>query len=85
MYVFAAATCGGSHRPDLAHRDSSNLATGPHRLQWIPDSAPIKKRMSYASSVDGVKSGMQGISKEVQGSDFDDVTYDEICKIFAAI
>merc|ERR1711953_662124 len=54
-------------------------------IKWIPDSAGIKKRMLYASSVDGVKTGFVGISKEIQGSDFDDISYEEITKIFAAI
>merc|ERR1711937_954267 len=52
-------------------------------IKWVPDSAGMKTKMLYASSCDGVKQPLQGIAKEIHGSDFDDVAYDNIRSEFA--
>merc|ERR1711967_33966 len=51
-------------------------------VKWTPDTAKMKTKMIYASSMDGVKQPLVGISKEVQGADFDDVAYAEIKSMF---
>merc|ERR1712019_110240 len=52
-------------------------------IKWVPDSAGMKTKMLYASSCDGVKQPLVGISKEIHGSDFDDVSYANIRSEFA--
>lgn len=47
---------------------------------WAPDDAPIKEKMLYASSKDGFKKKIVGIQIEVQGTDYDEVEWDEIYK-----
>jgi hypothetical protein len=42
------------------------------------DDAPIKEKMLYASSKDAVKKKFNGIAKEIQATDFDEVGYDAI-------
>ena len=45
---------------------------------WAPDTAPIKKKMIYASTKDAIKKAFQGISVEVQGTDRSEVDFDEV-------
>ena len=47
---------------------------------WAPDDAPIKEKMLYASSKEGLKKKIVGIQIEVQGTDYDEVEWDEIYK-----
>ena len=47
-----------------------------------PDDAPIKEKMVYASSKDALVKKLTGIDKLVQGTDFDEVSYETVLKIF---
>jgi len=41
----------------------------------VPDSAKIKEKMVYSSSKDALKRSLTGIALEIQGTDFDEVSY----------
>eukprot|EP01099_Mayorella_cantabrigiensis_P005850 TRINITY_DN474_c1_g1_i1.p1 TRINITY_DN474_c1_g1~~TRINITY_DN474_c1_g1_i1.p1 ORF type:complete len:141 (-),score=33.69 TRINITY_DN474_c1_g1_i1:123-545(-) len=45
---------------------------------WAPETAPIKKKMIYASTKDAIKKAFQGLSVEVQGTDKAEVDYEEV-------
>lgn len=56
--------------------------TGPKDILlfvvWCPDTAPVKKKMLYASSKDALKSVCKGIQAEIQANDFDEVSEEAI-------
>jgi len=43
---------------------------------WSPDTAKIKSKMLYASSREVLRRSLQGIAKEIQGTDSSEVTYE---------
>jgi cofilin len=45
---------------------------------WAPDTAPIKAKMLYASSKDALRRSLNGISADIQGTDFSEVSYETI-------
>lgn len=45
---------------------------------WSPDTAPIKAKMVYASSKDALRRSLNGISADIQGTDFSEVSYETI-------
>ncbi|KAF9974243.1 cofilin [Actinomortierella ambigua] len=45
---------------------------------WSPDDAKIKKKMIYASSKDTLRKGLNGVGVEIQGTDFDEVSYETV-------
>lgn len=45
---------------------------------WSPDTAPVKSKMIYASSTDGFRRALNGISSEVQGTDFSEVAFETV-------
>lgn len=45
---------------------------------WSPDSAPIKAKMLYASSKDALRRSLNGISADIQGTDYSEVSYETI-------
>lgn len=45
---------------------------------WSPDTAPVKSKMIYASSKDAIRRALNGVSTEVQGTDFSEVAYDTV-------
>ena len=47
-------------------------------LSWCPDTAPIKSKMLYASSKDGLKKKLEGALKEVQCNDTSDLSFGNI-------
>jgi len=53
-------------------------------IVWAPDSAPIKEKMLYASSKDAIKKKFTGIAFELQGTDLDEVAYDEVYQKISA-
>jgi cofilin len=42
-------------------------------VNWAPDTAPIRKKMVYASSKDKFKRDLDGINLEIQATDFSEV------------
>eukprot|EP00056_Hartaetosiga_gracilis_P019323 m.13707 g.13707 ORF g.13707 m.13707 type:complete len:139 (-) comp7598_c0_seq1:122-538(-) len=46
-------------------------------IQWAPDSAKIKKKMLYASSVDAFKKQLPGVTV-IHASDYDELEKDDI-------
>lgn len=47
-------------------------------INWAPDVAKVKSKMMYASTKDFFKSNLEGLSVEFQGSDFDEISEEEI-------
>lgn len=45
---------------------------------WIPDTAPIKSKMIYASSKDALRRSFNGVAADIQGTDFDEVAYETV-------
>lgn len=46
--------------------------------QWSPDTASIRAKMVYASSKDALRRALNGISADVQGTDFSEVAYESV-------
>jgi len=45
-------------------------------ISWSPDSAKVKSKMLYASSRDALRRSLQGIAKELQGTEYSEVAYE---------
>ncbi|CDR41392.1 CYFA0S07e01530g1_1 [Cyberlindnera fabianii] len=45
---------------------------------WSPDTAPIKSKMVYASSKDALRRSLNGVSTDIQGTDFSEVSYETV-------
>mmetsp|Transcript_7473 Transcript_7473/g.7413 ORF Transcript_7473/g.7413 Transcript_7473/m.7413 type:complete len:144 (+) Transcript_7473:65-496(+) len=45
---------------------------------WSPDTAPIKSKMIYASSKDALRRALNGVSSDIQGTDFSEVAYESV-------
>ncbi|KAJ8104327.1 hypothetical protein POJ06DRAFT_191319 [Lipomyces tetrasporus] len=45
---------------------------------WSPDSAPVRSKMTYASSKDAIRRSLNGIAAEIQGTDFSEVAYESV-------
>lgn len=45
---------------------------------WSPDTAPIKSKMIYAASKDALRRALNGVSSDVQGTDFSEVAYESV-------
>lgn len=45
---------------------------------WSPDTAPIRAKMVYASSKDALRKALNGISTDIQGTDFSEVAYESV-------
>ncbi|CAI6792640.1 ANM_collapsed_G0035410.mRNA.1.CDS.1 [Saccharomyces cerevisiae] len=45
---------------------------------WSPDTAPVRSKMVYASSKDALRRALNGVSTDVQGTDFSEVSYDSV-------
>ena len=43
---------------------------------WAPDTAPVKSKMIYASSKDAIRRALNGVSTEIQGTDYSEVAYE---------
>lgn len=47
-------------------------------FQWCPDTARIKKKMIYSSSLDTLKKAFNGVAKTLQMTDDSDLTEDNV-------
>lgn len=47
-------------------------------INWAPDTAKVKSKMMYASTKDFFKSRLEGLSVEFQGSDYDEISNEEV-------
>lgn len=47
-------------------------------FQWSPDTAPIRAKMVYASSKDALRRALNGVSTDIQGTDYSEVAYDSV-------
>ncbi|KAG0325800.1 cofilin, partial [Podila humilis] len=47
-------------------------------ITWSPSNSKIKAKMVYASSKDSLRRALQGIAVEVQGTDYDEVSFDTV-------
>lgn len=45
---------------------------------WSPDTAPIRSKMVYASSKDALRRALNGVSTDIQGTDFSEVSYETV-------
>ncbi|KAF9282628.1 cofilin [Linnemannia elongata] len=45
---------------------------------WAPDNAKVKPKMLYSSSKEGLRKVLNGLAVEIQGTDFDEVSYDTV-------
>lgn len=45
---------------------------------WSPDESKVKQKMLYASSKDALRKALVGISAEIQGTDFSEVSYETV-------
>lgn len=45
---------------------------------WSPDTAPVRSKMVYASSKDALRRALNGISADIQGTDFSEVAYETV-------
>lgn len=45
---------------------------------WSPDTAPVRSKMVYASSKDALRRALNGVSTDIQGTDFSEVAYDTV-------
>ncbi|RLV86953.1 Cofilin [Meyerozyma sp. JA9] len=45
---------------------------------WSPDNSPVRSKMVYASSKDALRRALNGISADIQGTDFSEVSYDSV-------
>nr|AAU06199.1 cofilin-like protein [Dactylellina haptotyla] len=66
IYDFAFKTAEGAPRNKIVF------------YAWSPDGAPIKAKMVSASSKESLRKSMSGIAVEVQGTDFDEVSFDTV-------
>ncbi|GAA5998847.1 actin-binding ADF family protein [Rhodotorula paludigena] len=47
-------------------------------VAWSPDEAKIKEKMLYASSKDALRRSLVGLAVEVQGTDLDEISYEQV-------
>jgi len=47
-------------------------------INWAPDTAKVKSKMMYASTKDFFKSRLEGLSVEFQGSEYDEISDEEV-------
>ncbi|XP_074662314.1 uncharacterized protein LOC141914879 [Tubulanus polymorphus] len=47
-------------------------------IMWSPDNATIKQKMLYTSSSDALKKKLEGISKHLQATDMDEISWETI-------
>jgi cofilin len=46
-------------------------------ISWVPDTAPIKNKMIYASSRESFKNSFVGIQAVIQATDVDEASYEK--------
>jgi len=52
---------------------------------WSPDSAPIKSKMLYTTSVNALRSTLTGIGSEVQATDFSEISHETVLEKVAKV
>ncbi|ODQ76920.1 hypothetical protein BABINDRAFT_55433 [Babjeviella inositovora NRRL Y-12698] len=45
---------------------------------WSPDTAPVRAKMVYASSKDALRRALNGVSTDIQGTDFSEVAFESV-------
>ncbi|CAG8477590.1 7959_t:CDS:2, partial [Cetraspora pellucida] len=59
--------------------DYEKTGEGPRNklvfFSWVPDTAPVKTKMLYASSREAIRKKLVGVGIEVQGTDEEEVDY----------
>lgn len=45
---------------------------------WSPDTAKIRSKMVYASSKDAIRRALSGILNEIQGTDYEEISYETV-------
>ncbi|NUP20951.1 MAG: hypothetical protein HOZ81_33750 [Streptomyces sp.] len=52
-------------------------------FSWLPETTPIKQKMVFASSKTVLKSSLDGISAEIQATDYSDLDAEEVASRIA--
>lgn len=45
---------------------------------WSPDTAPVRSKMVYASSKDALRRALNGVSTDIQGTDYSEVSFETV-------
>ncbi|ODV96411.1 hypothetical protein PACTADRAFT_49764 [Pachysolen tannophilus NRRL Y-2460] len=45
---------------------------------WSPDTAPVRSKMVFASSKDALRRSLNGVSTDIQGTDFSEVAFESV-------
>jgi len=45
---------------------------------WSPETASVRSKMIYASSKDALRRALNGVSTDIQGTDFSDVAFESV-------
>jgi len=48
---------------------------------WAPEDAKLKQKMVYTSSKDAIKKKVEGIAKEIQATDNDEISWDRVLEV----
>jgi len=69
VYDAEYTTSNGQHRNKLVF------------ILWAPEDAKLKQKMVYTSSKDAIKKKVDGIAKEIQATDNDEISWEHILEI----
>lgn len=48
---------------------------------WAPEDAKLKQKMVYTSSKDAIKKKVEGIAKEIQATDSDEISWEHVLEV----
>ena len=65
---------------DFPYEHQGSMKTRVVFLLWSPEYSKVKSKMIYASSQEGVTSKVDGIQRQIQATDRDEISYDAISK-----
>lgn len=50
-------------------------------ILWAPEDAKLKQKMVYTSSKDAIKKKVEGIAKEIQATDNDEISWEHVLEV----
>lgn len=72
-FHFRGVVLNGVQKPGISHLTNSDPLSVKYRS---PDEAKIKQKMLFASSKDALRRSLQAVAVEIQGTDFDEISYE---------
>ncbi len=72
-FQFRRVVLNGVQKPGITHITNSDSLSVEYRS---PDEAKIKQKMLFASSKDALRRSLQAVAVEIQGTDFDEISYE---------